>query len=153
MAFHQERRYKRVNFKGWLYYTEWSKSRRETPIHYINVYMWNLERWLMMTLYARQQKRHKYKEQTFGLCGRRWGWDDLMNSIETCILPYVKQMTSASSMHEAGNSKPVLWDNPEWGGRWVGASGWGDTYTSMADSCQCGQKPPQYCRVTSLKLN
>jgi len=33
------------------------------------------------------------------------------------ILPYVKQMTSASSMHEAGYSKPVLWDNPEgWGG-------------------------------------
>ena len=30
-----------------------------------------------MTLYARQQKRHRCKEQTFGLCGRRWGWDDL----------------------------------------------------------------------------
>ena len=43
------------------------------------------------------------------------------NSIETCILPYVKQMISASSMHEAGHSKPVLWDNPEgWGGRKVG---------------------------------
>ena len=26
-------------------------------------------------------------------------------------------MTSASSMHEAGNPKRVLWDNPEgWGG-------------------------------------
>ena len=24
-----------------------------------------------MTLYARQQKRNRYKEQTFGLCGRR----------------------------------------------------------------------------------
>ena len=37
-------------------------------------------------------------------------------------------MTSASSMHEAGHSKPVLWDNPgawgkEGGGR--GGSGWG----------------------------
>ena len=30
-----------------------------------------------MTLYARQQKRHRCKEQTFGLCGRRQGWDDL----------------------------------------------------------------------------
>ena len=39
------------------------------------------------------------------------------NSIETRILPYVKQMTSASSMNEAGHSKPVLWDNLEgWGG-------------------------------------
>ena len=39
------------------------------------------------------------------------------NSTETCILPYVKQMISASSMHETGHLKPVLWDNPEgWGG-------------------------------------
>ena len=39
------------------------------------------------------------------------------NSIETYTLPYVKQMTSASLMHEAGYPKPVLWDNPEgWGG-------------------------------------
>ena len=30
-----------------------------------------------MTLYMRQQKRHRCKEQTFGLCGRRRGWDDL----------------------------------------------------------------------------
>ena len=27
------------------YYTEWSKSERETPIQYINTYIWNLERW------------------------------------------------------------------------------------------------------------
>ena len=39
------------------------------------------------------------------------------NSIEMCISPYVRQMTSASSMYEAGHSKPVLWDNTEgWGG-------------------------------------
>ena len=30
-----------------------------------------------MTLYARQQKRHRCKEQTFGLFGRREGWDDM----------------------------------------------------------------------------
>ena len=36
------------------------------------------------------------------------------NSIETCILPYVKQMISASSTREAGHSKlVVLWDNSE----------------------------------------
>ena len=32
---------------------------------------------VMMTLYARQQKRHRCKEQSFGLCGRRREWDDL----------------------------------------------------------------------------
>ena len=30
-----------------------------------------------MTLYARQQKRRRCIEQSFGLCGRGRGWDDL----------------------------------------------------------------------------
>ena len=39
------------------------------------------------------------------------------NSIETCILLYVKSMTSPSSMHETGRLKPVHWDFPEgWDG-------------------------------------
>ena len=56
------------------------------------------------------------------------------NSIETCILPYVKQMTSPSSMHQTGHSKPVHWDSSE--GR-DGGSGQGNTCTLVADSCQC----------------
>ena len=32
---------------------------------------------VMITLYARQQKRHRSIEQSFGLCGRGQGWDDL----------------------------------------------------------------------------
>ena len=32
---------------------------------------------------------------------------------ETCILPYVKKITSPGSMHETAHSKPVHWDNPE----------------------------------------
>ena len=45
-------------------------------------------------------------------------------------------MTSANSMHEAGHSKPVLWDNPEgWDGEGEGLR-MGDTCTPMADSCQ-----------------
>ena len=39
------------------------------------------------------------------------------NSIETCILPYVKQSTSPGSMPETGHAGPVHWDNPEgWDG-------------------------------------
>ena len=52
-------------------------KKEKAPIQYINAYMWNLVRWLTMTLYVRQQKRYRCKEQTFGLCGRRRGWDDL----------------------------------------------------------------------------
>ena len=52
---------------------------------------------------------------------------------KTCTLPYVKEMTSASSMHEAGHPKLVLWDNPEgWGGE---GGGWrvqdGGTYVHL----------------------
>ena len=43
---------------------------------YIFIYM-EFRKMVMMILYARQQKRHRYKEQTFGLCGRRHGWDGL----------------------------------------------------------------------------
>ena len=32
---------------------------------------------VMITLYARQQKRHRCVEWTFRLCGRGRGWDDL----------------------------------------------------------------------------
>ena len=37
---------------------------------YIYIYM-EFRKMVMTTLYARQQKRHKYKEQTFGLCERK----------------------------------------------------------------------------------
>ena len=43
---------------------------------YIYIYI-EFRKMVMMTLYARQKKRHRYKEQTLGLCGRRQGWDDL----------------------------------------------------------------------------
>ena len=39
------------------------------------------------------------------------------NSIETCILSYVKQIVSPRSMHETGCSGLVNWDDPEgWDG-------------------------------------
>ena len=40
------------------------------------------------------------------------------NSIETCILPYVKQTASPGSMHETECSGLVHWDDPEgWDGQ------------------------------------
>ena len=41
----------------------------------------------------------------------------MRQSIETCILPYVKQIASPGSMHETGHSGLVHWDDAEgWGG-------------------------------------
>ena len=72
-----------------------------------------------------------------GKCGMIWE-----TSIETCILPYVKQITSPNSVHETGHSKLVHWDNPEgWDGEGErrGFGMW-DTCTPVSDSCQCMAK-------------
>ena len=79
---------------------------------------------VMITLYARQQKRHRCIEQSFGPCGRGRGGMIWENGIETCILSYVKQIASAGSMHDIGCSGLVHWDDPE-GGVGEGGSRWG----------------------------
>ena len=56
-------------------------------------------------------------------------------------------MTSASSMHEAGHSKPVLWDSPErWGGEGGGreVQDGGHVHPWLID-VDVWQKPPQCC--------
>ena len=45
------------------------------------------------------------------------------NILETCILPYVKQITSPGSVHDTGCSRPANWDDPEGWDREVGRSG------------------------------
>ena len=42
------------------------------------------------------------------------------NSIETCTLPYMKQITSPGLMHETGRPGLVHWDDPE---GWYGEGG------------------------------
>ena len=66
-----------------------------------------------MTLYVRQQKRHRCIEQSFGLCGRGKGGMIWENGIETCIISYVKRITSPGSMHDTGCLGLVHWDDPE----------------------------------------
>ena len=43
------------------------------------------------------------------------------NDIETCILSYVKRISSPGSMHESGCSGLVHWDDPE---GWDGEEEW-----------------------------
>ena len=53
-----------------------------------------------ITLYARQQKRHRCIEQSFGLCrrGRWWDdlgeWDDLGDKISQAILSTIYRNTN-----------------------------------------------------------
>ena len=97
-----------------------------------------------ITLYAKQKKRLRCIEQTFGLCGRMRGWDVSRekNSIETCILPRVKQITSPGWMHE---TSARTWCNGKTQRDWLerevgGGTGMRTTCKSMADSCQCMTK-------------
>ena len=95
-----------------------------------------------ISLYAKQKKRHRCTEQNFGLCGRREGWDFQENSIETCILSRVKQVTSPGWMHE---TSARTWCTGKTQRDWVereviGGIRMRNTCNSMADSCQCMAK-------------
>ena len=108
---------------------------------------------VMITLYARLQKRHRRTEESFGLCGRRRAWDALR---ESCWNMYI---IVCESDHQ---SRLHAWDRVlgagalGWprgmgrGGRWEGGFRMGNTCTPEADSCQVWQKPLQHCQVISL---
>ena len=59
------------------------------------------------------------------------------NSIERCIMSYVKRITSPGLIDDTGCSGLVHWDDPEgWYGEGVGGGfRKGNTCTPMMDSC------------------
>ena len=143
-------------------------------IHGVTKSRTRLSDW-MTILYAWQQKRPRYKEQTLDSVGEAKGGMIWEKSIETCMLPYVKQMTSASSMHEAEHSKPVLcfmhWtctgqcmkqstqsqcsgttQKLGWDGGGCGVQDWGTRVHPWLIHVNVWQKPSQYCKVIILQL-
>ena len=110
------------------YYTEWSKPERKTPIQYTNAYIWNLEKRITIILYVRQQKRYKCIEQSFGLCGRGRGWDDLGDwHWNMCNIIYeMNRQSRFNAWYRMLGAGSLGWPRGMvWGGRWEGASGWG----------------------------
>ena len=95
------------------------------------------------TLYARQEKRHRYKEQTFGLCGRRWECYDMreQNLNMYIIICEIDDQSKFNAWNRApkagalGQLRGIGWE-----GMWEGGSGWGDTCIPVANSCQCMAK-------------
>ena len=64
-------------------------------------------------------------------------------------------MISESLMHEAGHSKPELWDNPKGWGEEGGGGGVQDGGTHVhlwLIHVNVWQKPPQHCKAISLQL-
>ena len=94
--------YNEVDEPG-AYCTEWSKSEGVRQILYINVYIWNLERWYQWFYMQSNKRDTDVKNRLLDSVGEGKGGMIWENSIETCILPYVKQSTSASLVHEAGH--------------------------------------------------
>ena len=76
------------------------------------------------------------------------------NSIETCILSRVKQITSPGWMHEtSARAWCTRKTQRKWVQREVGRGlGMGNTCKSMADSCQCMAKTTTIFKVISLQL-
>ena len=106
-----------------------------------------------ITLYAGQKERHRCTEQTFGLCGRRRGWDDLIEQHWNMYI--TKCETDRQSRLDAWDkcSGLVHWEDPEgWGGRWEGGFGWGTHVNLWLIHVNVWQKPLQYCKVISLQL-
>ena len=81
----------------------------------------------------------------FGTLGEGEGGLFRENSIETCILSRVKQITSPGGMHETSARAWCTGKNQRnWVEREVGRGiGMGNTCNSMADSCQCMTKPTE----------
>ena len=109
---------------------------------------------VMITLCGKQKKRHRCTEQTFGLCGRRRGWDVLREQhsnvyyqgrnrspVQTGCMRQVLRSGALGSPRGIG-----------WRGRWEGGSGWGIHVNPWLIHVNVWQKPLQYYKVISLKL-
>jgi len=110
---------------------------------------------VMITLYARQQKRHRCIEQSFGLCGRGRGWDDLREwhwNLYNILCEMNRQSRLAAwyrmlRFGALGWPRGMVWREVGAGFRMQNAC------TPVADSCWCVAKPIQYCKVISIQLN
>ena len=128
-------------------------SQKEKHQYSILTHIYGIQKDSNNNLYARQQKRHRCKEQTFRPHGRRRGWDDLREQHLNMYITMCEINDQCNLMHEARCSKPALWDNSEgwnWegGGRGIQA---GETHMHpWLIHVDVWQKPPQYCKKIIL---
>ena len=107
-----------------------------------------------ITLYAKQKKRHRCREQTFGL------WAKMrMGCFERTASKHVYYLGRNRSPAQAGCMRQMLragaLGRPRgmgWRGRWDGGSGWGTHVNPCLIHVNVWQKPLQYCKVISLQL-
>ena len=121
------------------YYTEWNKSERKTPIQDINAYIWNLEGWYWWPYMQDSKRDTDVNNRLLDSVGEGKGGMIWENSIETCILQYVKQITSPG--YTVLRASALGMTSRDGMGKEVGGGfRMGDTCTPMADSYQCMAK-------------
>ena len=109
---------------------------------------------LMITLYAKQKKRHRCTEQTLGL------WEKArVGCFKRTAPKYVYYLWWNRSPAQVGCMRQVLGHGAlgrprgiGWRGRWDGGSGWGIHVYPWLIHVNVWQKPLQYCKVISLQL-
>ena len=134
-------------------YLPWSDRTRCHNFHFLNVEFLANFFTLLYHLHQESLRRHRCIEQSFGLCERGRGWDDLGEwhwnmYIIICEMNHQSRFDAWYRMLGAG---ALGWPRGMgWVGRWEGSSGWG-THVHVVDSCQCIAKPTQYCKVISIQ--
>ena len=91
------------------------------------IYM-EFRKMVTITLYTRKQKRHWYREQSFGLCGRGRGWDDLGEwhwNMYNIIYETSRQSRFDVRYWMLGTGALGWPRGMVWGGRWERGSGVG----------------------------
>ena len=107
---------------------------------------------VMITLYAKQKKRHRGTEQTFGLCGRRRGWD-VSREQHVYYLGWIRSPAQVGCMRQV--LRPGALGRPRgigWRGRWEWGSGGGTHVTPWLIHVNIWQNPLKCCEVISLQL-
>ena len=129
-------------------------SQKEKHQYSILMHIMEFRKMVMMTLYARQQKRHRYKEQTFGLWEKvrvRWfaiiALKHVYYHIRNRWPVQVQCMKQSTQSQCSGTTQKLGWD-----GGGCGVQDWGTHVHPWLIHVNVWQKPSQYCKVIILQL-
>ena len=136
------------------YYTEWKKSKRKTPIHYTNAYIWNLERWQRWPYMRDSKETQMYRTIFWTLWEKaRVGWFERIALKHVYWHMWNRSPVQLRCMRQGAQgwcTGMTLRDGMR--GRWEGGSGWGTHVHPWLIYVNVWQKPLQYCKVISLQL-
>ena len=108
----------------------------------------------MITLYARQKKRHRCIIDFWTLWEKvRVGWSEIIESKHVFYQVWNRLSVQVGCMRQGLGAGAL--GRPRgmgWGGRWEGASGWGTHVNPWLIHVSIWQKSLQYCKVISLQL-